>query len=81
MFGTEHNAPGLAPITVRVEKDRQLPPGLKEISYRGCCALAAHQYLVARGGEGLVNRDGITDVSNLGYYEDLGNAVIKEFTS
>jgi hypothetical protein len=81
MFGTEHNAPGLAPITVRVEKDRQLPPGLKEVSYRGCCALAAHQYQVARGGMGLVNSNGVTDIRKLKFYEDLGNAVIKEFTS
>lgn len=80
-FGTEHNAPGLMPITVLVEKDKQLTAELKKISYEGCCALAAHQYLVAMGEEGLVNGDGITDIHNRRFYTDLGNAVIKEFTS
>ncbi|MCK4746397.1 MAG: hypothetical protein KAT15_05150, partial [Bacteroidales bacterium] len=80
-FGTEHNSPGLMPITVRVEKDKQLTPQMKKVSYDGCCALAAHQYLVARGDEGLVNEQGITDIHNREFHEDLGNAVIKEFTS
>ena len=80
-FGTEHNTPELFPITVKVEKDRDLTPALKQVSWEGACALAAHQYLVARDREGLINGNGITDVYNRRYYTDLGNAVIKEFTN
>jgi hypothetical protein len=80
-FGTEHNSPGLFPITVKVEKDRDLPPRLKKVSYEGCCVLAAHQYLLARGQQGFIDGQGSMDVENQDYYRDLGNAVIKEFTS
>jgi len=80
-FGTEHNSPGLFPITVKVEKDRDLPPRLKKLSYEGCCVLAAHQYLLARGQHGFINGQGNMDIENQDYYRDLGNAVIKEFTS
>jgi hypothetical protein len=78
-FGTEHNTPELFPLTVRVEKDRELTPELKEVSYRGICVLAAHQYLVARGQEGFVSREGKADKGNITFYQDLGHAVIREF--
>ncbi len=78
-FGTEHNTPELFPVEVRVEKDRQLNPTLKEVSYQGACVFAAHQYLTARGAEGFVKRDGKADTGNLEYYQDLGHAVIREF--
>lgn len=71
-FGTEHNSPGLFPITVKVNKDKDLTPELKKVSYEGCCILAAHQYLVGRGLS--------MDIDNQDYYMDLGNAIIKEFT-
>ena len=80
-FGTEHNTPDLFPVTVTVEKDRALSPRMKKVSWEGVCSLAAHQYLVLREGEGLVNKDGLTDTHNRKYYTDLGNAIIKEFTS
>jgi hypothetical protein len=80
-FGTEHNSPGLFPITVKVNKDQELTPELKKVSYEGCCVMAAHQYLVARGKEGFVDNRGRLDIDNQDYYRDLGNAVIKEFTS
>ena len=64
-----------------MEKDRGLTPELKRVSWEGACALAANQYLVVRGSEGLIKKDGSTDVYNLRYYVDLGNAIIKEFIS
>lgn len=79
-FGTEHNTPGLFPITVKVAKDRDLPPELKEVSYKGTCVLAAHQYLEARGNEGFIKEDGRADLDNIAFYQDLGHAVITEFT-
>ncbi len=80
-FGTEHNSPGLFPITVKVDKDKDLTPGMKKVSYEGCCVLAAHQYLVAKGREGFVDTQGKLDIDNQDFYRDLGNAIIKEFTS
>jgi hypothetical protein len=79
-FGTEHNSPGIFPLTVKVEKDRELSPEMKKVSYEGCCVLAAHQYLVARGREGFIGPGGKGDIDNQEDYRELGNAVIKEFT-
>lgn len=79
-FGTEHNTPELFPVTVRVEGDRGLTEELKETSYRGACVLAAHQYLVAREEEGFVGSGGKADRTRIGFYQDLGHAVIREFT-
>ena len=80
-FGTEHNAPELFPITVKVENGRDIPADLKKVSYQGICVLAAHQYLVARGTEGFVKQDGKSNIEHLDFYQDLGNAVIREFNS
>jgi len=80
-FGTEHNAPAIFPIAVTVEKNRDLTRELKQVSYQGVSVIAAHQYLVARGEEGYVKRDGKADSERLDFYQDLGHAVICEFTS
>jgi hypothetical protein len=81
LFGTEHNTPGIYPLKVKVERDRELTPWLKDVSYRGVCIIAAHQYLVARGEAGFssgtpgsINADRI-------YLQQLGHALIREFTS
>ena len=79
-FGTEHNSPGIFPLRVKAA-DQDLGPELKKVSYEGCCVLAAHQYLVARGQKGFVDKEGKGDVDNQDYYRDLGNAIIKEFTN
>jgi hypothetical protein len=80
-FGTEHNSPGLFPITVKVNGDKDLTPELKKVSYEGCCILAAHQYLSARDQKGFIDSQGSMDIDNQDYYRDLGNAIVKEFTS
>jgi len=80
-FGTEHNAPALFPITVSVEKDRELTPDLKLVSYQGACVFAAHQYLVARSEEGYIKVGGKADFENLDFYQDLGHSVIMEFNT
>jgi hypothetical protein len=79
-MGTEHNAPELFPIRVTVDGDRELTPWLKEVSYRGASVIAAHQYLVARGEEGFINSEGMADTGRTDFYQDLGHAVIAEFT-
>jgi len=80
-FGTEHNAPAIFPITVKVERDRDLTQELKQVSYQGVSVIAAHQYLVARGEEAYVKRNGKSDSEHIDFYQDLGHAVISEFTS
>lgn len=79
-FGTEHNTPGIYPISVKVEKDRELTAELKKISYQGVCVIAAHQYFVARGKEGFIDGKGKAKLDNQDYFQDLGHAVIREFT-
>ena len=78
-FGTEHNSPGIYPLGVKAG-DKVLSPDLKKVSYEGCCVLAAHQYLVARGQKGFVGPLGKADVDKQDYLRMLGNAIIKEFT-
>ena len=42
-FGSEHNTPALEPIRLRTRDAADLSDKLKEINYRGACAIAAHQ--------------------------------------
>jgi len=51
-FGTEHNTPELEPLKVRARGKKELDDELKEISWKGACVIAAHQYLRARGQAG-----------------------------
>ena len=57
-FGTEHNTPELIPLTVDTRGGVDLDDELKEISFKGACVTAAHQYLVAQGEEGYVDAQG-----------------------
>lgn len=42
-FGSEHNTPALEPIKLRTRDCAELSEKLKEINFRGACAIAAHQ--------------------------------------
>ena len=42
-FGSEHNTPALEPIRLRTRDCDHLSDKLREINYRGACAVAAHQ--------------------------------------
>ena len=42
-FGSEHNTPALEPIKLRTRDCDHLSEKLREINYRGACAVAAHQ--------------------------------------
>ncbi len=78
-FGTEHNAPGLIPLTVSCSGGVPLTERLKKINYEGACIIAAHQYLRAQGGVGYVDEKGKTEVYQRPYLTLLGNAVIKKW--
>jgi len=51
-FGTEHNAPGLTPITPHCSGATPLTDFLMQVNYEGTCVIAAHQYLRSKGETG-----------------------------
>ena len=54
-FGSEHNTPAMEPIRLRTRDNASLSEKLREINYRGACAVAAHQ----NGVRGLEEGDAI----------------------
>ena len=42
-FGSEHNTPALEPVKLRTRDEESLSEKLREINWRGACAVAAHQ--------------------------------------
>ena len=78
-LGSEHNTPGLFPLEVKVDGEKELPADLKEISYEGACVIAAHQYLKTKGEDGFVAENGKRTNQSAEYLVELGNAVIKNF--
>ena len=57
-FGSEHNTPALEPIRLRTRNNTVLSEKLREINYRGACAVAAHQagYDSAAKGDELIQK-------------------------
>ena len=43
-FGTEHNAPGLIPLTPHCSGNTPLTDFLKQVNYEGACVIATHQH-------------------------------------
>ncbi len=78
-FGTEHNAPGLIPLTPVTRGNVPLSNELKKIGYEGVCVIAAHQYLKAKGEEGYLNKKGIAKFNEREDFVLLGKAVIEKF--
>lgn len=76
-FGTEHNAPGKQPIEVFAGGKTPLDDDLMKINYEGACILAAHQYLFATKGEGVLNKKGAFIKSKRDEFVELGNRLIK----
>lgn len=75
-FGTEHNTPELIPLTVETRGGIALDADLVELSYKGACVVAAHQYFVARGEKGFVNKKGELNTVGLEAFVEVGHAVI-----
>ncbi len=78
-FGTEHNSPDMIPMTVETRGHIPLDDELKELSYKGACVVAAHQYLITKGQEGYVKSNGDRNGENLSDFVELGHAVITKF--
>jgi len=74
-FGTEHNAPGLIPLTPACSGNMGLTDFLLQVNYEGACAIAAHQYLKAQG----INNENNKDLFSLRIeLINLGNKVIRK---
>ncbi|WP_430933862.1 hypothetical protein [Saccharicrinis sp. 156] len=78
-FGTEHNSPDMIPMKVETRGHIDLDDELKELSYKGACVVAAHQYLKAKGEEGYVKINGERNGNSLQPFVELGHAVISKF--
>lgn len=80
-FGTEHNTPVMEPLRVLASGKTELTPRLKEISYRGACIIAAHQYLNGTGEEGFINGSSIPRSNERNKFIKLGHAIISSVTN
>ena len=76
-YGTEHNAPGKAPIMISCRGKEGLSDVLKTINYKGACVIAAHQFLSEKGGQWYKGYQ----KEKRSELEDLGNAVINYYLS
>jgi len=75
-FGTEHNAPGYAPLEVRAGRDISLDNELMQICLEGTAILAAHQYMVWKEGEGYLSETGTPKIEEKKNYIELGKRLI-----
>jgi len=78
-LGTEHNTPERIPLMVDTRGSIPIDEYLKRISYEGCCVYAAHQYLLAQGAEGYLDKNGKAKTDKKAEMIQLGNAVIAYF--
>lgn len=76
LLGTEHNAPGMIPLTCSTRGKAPLDDFLREISYEGACLVAAHQYLRANQKTGFIDKQGLPIFDEKEKLANLGNAVI-----
>ena len=79
-LGTEHNAPGLSPLTPCCSGKTQLTEFLRQVNYEGACVVAAHQYLKAQGKSAYIDENRKSRIEQRPYMTQLGNAVIKQLT-
>jgi hypothetical protein len=76
LFGTEHNAPEMIPLTCDTRDKKPLNSYISRISYEGACVVAAHQYLRSKGLPGFINEKGMPETTRKSELVKLGSAVI-----
>lgn len=79
MFGTEHNSPGIKPLTVTARDSVPLNEELRTIAWEGSCVIAAHQYLRAKGMQGYILDNGHPSYEQKRELTFLGKLVIEYF--
>ena len=75
-FGTEHNAPGLQPLTPFCSGNTPLTDFLQQVNYDGACVIAAHQFLHSQGEQGYIDENGKILVKEGNCFKELGNKAI-----
>jgi len=78
-FGTEHNTPDPAPLTVSCRDNVPLDKDLLAVNYQSACVIAAHQYFVAKGQPGYLTPEGFPRLEKQDDFITIGNAVIRNF--
>ena len=78
-FGTEHNTPGMIPLTPCCSNNTPLSDFLQQVSYEGACVIAAHQYLKTLGDCGYTDENGKTQTHRRTNLITQGNTVIKKW--
>jgi hypothetical protein len=76
LLGSEHNTPDLIPLTCDTRGKKPLSSEMQRISYEGCCVVAAHQYLHAKGMDGFLDAGGVPQMEAKESFIQLGNSVI-----
>lgn len=76
-LGSEHNSPSMEPIELFARNKTPLSDKLIRINYEGACVIVAHQYLVAQGLSGYVDKQGKADRSKRGEFVKLGDELIR----
>jgi hypothetical protein len=79
LMGTEHNTPDMIPLVCDTRDRMPISKEMQRVSYEGCCVVAAHQYLNAKGRNGFVRNKDKTDTNGKDTFIRLGNAVIHHF--
>jgi hypothetical protein len=78
-FGTEHNTPLLDPMKVTCSGGIEMDAAMEQTGYEGACIIAAHQYLIAKGEEGYLDKEGVAKMKKYDEFAALGDAVIRHF--
>lgn len=80
-MGTEHNTSEMISMKLFSRDHEPLDDSLKAINYYGVCVIAAHQFLIAKGKEGYLTKEGFPRLEKQDEFVTLGNAVIRYFTN
>ena len=75
-FGTEHNAPGLIPLTPYCSGNTPLTDFLVRVNYEGACVIAAHQHLRSQGKPGFIDENGKPRTEKRKDFAQLGDKVM-----
>ena len=78
-FGTEHNTPARPPLSITCRHETPLTAELNKINYGSACVIAAHQFLIAGGETGYLEKNGAPRLGKKEEFVRFGNAVIRHF--
>jgi len=67
----------MEPVELFARNKTPLSEMLLKINFEGACITAAHQYLVAKEGEGYLDIEGNPDQTKREYFTTLGKAMIE----